>query len=166
MYLEHPVIGEKLISSVRALGSYGKVVRSHHENYSGFGFPDGLEGDAIPVYARIIRIVNDYDNLIHIQNNSREDSTGILEANTDGAYDPGLLRGFIDFISTVKETTGESLVRIAVDELKAGMYLAEDIHLKTGVLLAPRGVTLKPALIDRIRHFSSVLADSQIAVGR
>lgn len=38
-----------------------EIVRHHHENFDGSGYPDGLAGDAIPLASRIIRVVDSYD---------------------------------------------------------------------------------------------------------
>lgn len=38
-----------------------EVARSHHERYDGKGYPDGLKGEEIPLYARIIAIADSYD---------------------------------------------------------------------------------------------------------
>jgi HD-GYP domain-containing protein (c-di-GMP phosphodiesterase class II) len=38
-----------------------RCVRSHHERIDGRGFPDGLEGDAIPIEARIIAVADTFD---------------------------------------------------------------------------------------------------------
>jgi cyclic di-GMP phosphodiesterase len=40
------------------------VVRHHHENWDGTGYPDGLRGEAIPVAARVLAIVDCYDALV------------------------------------------------------------------------------------------------------
>ena len=38
-----------------------EVARSHHERYDGMGYPDGLKGEEIPLYARVIAIADCYD---------------------------------------------------------------------------------------------------------
>jgi putative two-component system response regulator len=39
------------------------IVRHHHERRNGSGYPDGLQGDAIPLFAQIIAIVDVFDAL-------------------------------------------------------------------------------------------------------
>lgn len=41
-----------------------KAALYHHENYDGTGYPDGLKGDEIPLFARIMRVADVYDSLI------------------------------------------------------------------------------------------------------
>jgi putative two-component system response regulator len=40
-----------------------RIARSHHENWDGSGYPDGLRGEAIPLAARIVRVVDVFDAL-------------------------------------------------------------------------------------------------------
>jgi putative two-component system response regulator len=58
---EHPVIGERLCGDLRALHRVRPIVRHHHERLDGSGYPDGLQGDAVPLLAQIIGIVDVYD---------------------------------------------------------------------------------------------------------
>jgi putative two-component system response regulator len=60
---EHPVIGDKLCGDLRALHHVRPIVRHHHERQDGSGYPDGLAGDAIPLLAQIISIVDVFDAL-------------------------------------------------------------------------------------------------------
>lgn len=41
-----------------------EIIRHHHEKYNGAGYPDGLEGDAIPISAQIVSIADYFDTLI------------------------------------------------------------------------------------------------------
>ena len=61
IFEEHPVIGFKIINSIYNLKSIASIIRSHHENYDGSGFPDRLASGEIPKESRVIRIINDYD---------------------------------------------------------------------------------------------------------
>jgi putative two-component system response regulator len=61
MMKEHPVIGDRLCGDLRALNGVRPIVRHHHERLDGSGYPDGLRGDAIPLLAQIIGIVDVYD---------------------------------------------------------------------------------------------------------
>lgn len=60
---EHPVRGYRMIRHVRALGRESEGVRYHHERLDGSGYPDGLQGDEIPMVARIIAVADVYDAL-------------------------------------------------------------------------------------------------------
>jgi len=59
----HTVIGDRLCGDLRILRLVRPIVRSHHERIDGSGYPDGLEGDAIPLVAQILGIVDVFDAL-------------------------------------------------------------------------------------------------------
>lgn len=59
----HPVWGVELLESVEFPWDLKPIIRWHHEKLDGTGYPDGLEGDAIPLGAAIIGIVDVYDAL-------------------------------------------------------------------------------------------------------
>jgi putative two-component system response regulator len=63
MIREHPVIGERMCAPIKSLRSILRVIRHHHEKMDGSGYPDGLSGEAIPLKARILQIVDIYDAL-------------------------------------------------------------------------------------------------------
>jgi len=58
---QHTVIGERLCGNLRSLAAVRPIVRSHHERLDGSGYPDGLRGDAIPLLAQIVGIVDAFD---------------------------------------------------------------------------------------------------------
>jgi putative nucleotidyltransferase with HDIG domain len=59
----HALVGSQILSPLVHLRSAITYVRSHHERWDGFGYPDRLAGDAIPLGARIIGAVEIYDAL-------------------------------------------------------------------------------------------------------
>jgi len=60
----HPHIGFSLVSAMDLDEKVKGIVRSHHEMYNGAGYPDGLKGDAIPMEARIVSVVDSFRALI------------------------------------------------------------------------------------------------------
>ena len=52
----HPVIGERILSSAPAMAPVAKLVRSTHERWDGGGYPDGLAEDQIPLGSRLIAV--------------------------------------------------------------------------------------------------------------
>jgi putative nucleotidyltransferase with HDIG domain len=58
---QHSEIGERILRNVDDYSEIADIVRSHHERIDGMGYPDGLQGDAIPLLARIIGVADAYD---------------------------------------------------------------------------------------------------------
>jgi len=58
---EHPTKGAYLIRPISSLKDLTDIVRYHHENLDGSGYPEGIEGDGIPLPARIVRIADYWD---------------------------------------------------------------------------------------------------------
>ena len=64
---QHTVIGDKLCSELRMLVDVRPIVRHHHERPDGTGYPDQLKGEAIPLLARILSVVDVYDALTTVR---------------------------------------------------------------------------------------------------
>jgi putative two-component system response regulator len=60
---EHPVVGERICAPLKSFRFVLPIIRHHHEKLDGSGYPDGLRGEAIPVTARVLQIVDVYDAL-------------------------------------------------------------------------------------------------------
>lgn len=61
----HPEIGERICEPLAAAGTFTPIVRHHHERWDGRGYPDGLRGEAIPLGARIVGLVDAFDAMTH-----------------------------------------------------------------------------------------------------
>jgi putative two-component system response regulator len=61
----HPEIGERICLPLNSAGLFSPIVRHHHERWDGRGYPDGLRGEAIPLGARIVGIVDSFDAMTH-----------------------------------------------------------------------------------------------------
>lgn len=57
----HPVLGEGILANIESFNTIKEIVKYHHERYDGKGYPDGLAGDDIPYFARLIAIADTYD---------------------------------------------------------------------------------------------------------
>jgi putative two-component system response regulator len=60
---QHPVVGERICVPLKSFRSVLPIIRHHHEKVDGSGYPDGLRGEAIPLTARVLQIVDVYDAL-------------------------------------------------------------------------------------------------------
>lgn len=102
----HTVLGAELLERVAdAMGPSGDflatahdLVRHHHEQFNGKGYPDRLEGDEIPLVARILAIADSYDALRSRRSYqpvlSHEAAMAVILDNSPGKYDPRLLEAF------------------------------------------------------------------------
>jgi putative two-component system response regulator len=59
----HPLVGERICSPLKSFQLVLPIIRHHHEKMDGTGYPDKLKGEAIPLTARILQIVDVFDAL-------------------------------------------------------------------------------------------------------
>ncbi|WP_228276378.1 HD-GYP domain-containing protein [Dechloromonas sp. H13] len=97
---QHAAIGERIVLAIGDDRSpaVARVVRHHHENFDGSGYPDGLGGTAIPLLSRIIMLTDNYDAMAvtrpyHKARNHRA-VMDILADENGKKFDPDLLRAF------------------------------------------------------------------------
>jgi putative two-component system response regulator len=64
---QHTIIGDRLCGQLRSLRRVQPIVRHHHERLDGSGYPDALRGDAIPLLAQIIGVVDVFDALTSVR---------------------------------------------------------------------------------------------------
>jgi putative nucleotidyltransferase with HDIG domain len=57
----HTVIGAEILTAIEQLKDMIPAIRSHHEAWNGRGYPDGLKGEQIPLYARIVGVADTFD---------------------------------------------------------------------------------------------------------
>jgi len=60
---QHSAAGERICAPLRSFRRVLPIVRHHHERFDGSGYPDGLAGEAIPIAARVLQVVDVYDAL-------------------------------------------------------------------------------------------------------
>jgi putative nucleotidyltransferase with HDIG domain len=63
VYRAHTTMGEATLNTLDDMKGVAAIIRSHHEYFNGTGFPDALSGNDIPIGARIVAIVEAYEEL-------------------------------------------------------------------------------------------------------
>ncbi|HOO55291.1 MAG TPA: GAF domain-containing protein [bacterium] len=95
----HPLVGETIIEPVPFLQDARPVIRHHHERYDGFGYPDGLKGQEIPLLARIIHIADAYDAMTsdrpYRRALSHEDAIEEVKKHSGTQFDPKVVQSFL-----------------------------------------------------------------------
>jgi putative nucleotidyltransferase with HDIG domain len=103
MVQQHTVLGYQLLKPMQINPIITAAILSHHENYDGSGYPEGLKGDAIPHAARIIRIADFFDALTSHRSYrdnvvySSVNALDVLQENRH-CFDPSLFSNFIEMI--------------------------------------------------------------------
>jgi diguanylate cyclase (GGDEF)-like protein/putative nucleotidyltransferase with HDIG domain len=96
----HPQIGAEIIASVPFPYPVAPIVLSHHERWDGTGYPQALKGEAIPIGARIISLVDYYDVITSERPYhaalSMDSALAMLEHEAGRALDPSLVDMFIE----------------------------------------------------------------------
>jgi putative two-component system response regulator len=95
----HPVIGEQIARPLRSAARLLQIIRHHHENFDGSGYPDRLAGEDIPLVARIVAISDAYDAMVsdrpYRRGMGHDQAVAILERGAGVQWDPALVPMFI-----------------------------------------------------------------------
>jgi diguanylate cyclase (GGDEF)-like protein/putative nucleotidyltransferase with HDIG domain len=98
----HPTVGGDILRRVNFPYPVEDIVRYHHEKWDGSGYPKGLKGEAIPLVARIISVVDFYDatrcDRPYRKGMKREDSLALLRSMTGTAFDRVVVEKFIEHV--------------------------------------------------------------------
>lgn len=95
----HTLIGETILKGSSFFETARQIARSHHENFDGSGYPDGIAGDAIPLPARIVHVVDVYDALISPRVYKdpwpTERAIATIQQDAGVMFDPGVVDAFV-----------------------------------------------------------------------
>jgi putative nucleotidyltransferase with HDIG domain len=100
----HPIVGANMLKQINLFKDIIPIVKHHHENYDGTGYPDGLSGEKIPLASRIIAVVEDYTKILYNEyiENSYEKNKALdkLFSLTGTKYDPKVLNALKEIINS------------------------------------------------------------------
>jgi len=98
----HAGIGERLVRPLGFCSSIASAIRHHHERWDGAGYPDGQQGDEIPLMSRIIAIADAYDAMVidRTYEPALTHAAALAELckEAGGQFDPMLVRAFLTVV--------------------------------------------------------------------
>jgi putative nucleotidyltransferase with HDIG domain len=98
----HPEVGAQIVEKMEFLTETAEIVKHHHESWNGKGYPDGLQGEDIPLGARIVCVADSYDamttNRSYRMALSSEQAIERLEAGAGTQFDPQIVKFFVRHI--------------------------------------------------------------------
>lgn len=155
LYLSHPIQGESILNENEKLRPVAALVRMHHEQYNGKGFPDTLAGNQIPLPAKIIAAVSLYDNLVHRGKCPLEDIPSQLQRYMGYQLDPNLYQYLVQLnLDNMVADARKKYQEIRFEDLAEGMVLARNIRLKGGAMAMPFQTKITAAMIDKLSQYN------------
>lgn len=101
---QHPVLGRRILQGVAKFHDYLAIVELHHENHDGSGYPWGLQGENIPLGARIVHVVDAFDAMTtsrpYREAMPPEKALSILKTNAGSQFDPRIVQVFLDLVQS------------------------------------------------------------------
>ncbi|HJQ10844.1 MAG TPA: HD domain-containing phosphohydrolase [Gemmatimonadaceae bacterium] len=97
----HARIGARILAGGQSelLQSAERIALSHHENWTGRGYPDGLAGERIPIEARIVRMVDSFEALTHDRPFrsawTLQKTLAFIGDESGGLFDPAVVLAFL-----------------------------------------------------------------------
>jgi HD-GYP domain-containing protein (c-di-GMP phosphodiesterase class II) len=95
----HPELGYRMLKDIQFLQDALPIVRYHHEHWNGAGYPLGLEGETIPVEARIFAVIDAFDAITserpYSPPRTYEQAVEILTAESGIRFDPKVVKAFL-----------------------------------------------------------------------
>jgi response regulator RpfG family c-di-GMP phosphodiesterase len=149
------VVAREILADVDRLRPVATIVDAIYEHWDGTGFPGHMQRGEIPFRSRLLRVLIDF---FAMSDQGLEPAQAIerLMHHAGTRYDPALLVQLTDW--THGEAGASALTRrfVAVDELRVGMVLAEDLMTTSGTMLLTTGAIITPGslLFIQRRHAS------------
>jgi response regulator RpfG family c-di-GMP phosphodiesterase len=152
-YRKHAVRGQVAVDGIEGFHDIGRLIRHHHEQMDGAGFPDGLKRNMIPLGSRIIAVADAADRQVSESGSGRDSLKKALqhiEFHLDVRYDRQVyqaLRLALAKQLDEQEKAGAARydeVEVLPSLLTSGMVLTRDSRSGTGLLILAKGAHDRP----------------------
>jgi putative nucleotidyltransferase with HDIG domain len=125
-----------------------KIIHQHHEHYDGSGYPRKLKGEAIDPLARLLALVNAYDNLCNPTNIAQaltpHEALSFMFAQQRQRFDPRFLQAFIRFMGVYPPGT---VVSLSNEALGLVIKVNSSRPLRPTVVVYDAGIPKNEAII-------------------
>lgn len=106
----HPRLGADILRGVTFLAPVIPIIEAHHERWDGRGYPQGLSGEAIPLGARIVSVLDSFDAMMadrpYRKSVGTEKAVSELRREAGQQFDPKVVEAFIGVLNKGEVTPG------------------------------------------------------------
>jgi putative nucleotidyltransferase with HDIG domain len=103
----HTIVGAEILSRVEFPYPVVPIVRHHHEQWNGLGYPDRLKGEEIPLTARILAVVDCFDSVREDRpfrrGMTRDEAIALLWRGSGAHFDPKVVELFVEHLPRFEE---------------------------------------------------------------
>lgn len=161
----HQELAQDLLSNIPRLSGVTTILQYQHKNFDGSGFPeDNQKGGAIPLGARILRVMLDFDWQLQAAKGDPKAAVRAMNQLAGKLYDPAVLAALETVLA---QESHRASMPMSLAALKDGMVLASDIHAMLGnkrVKVLREGNSLTPRSIAYLHSISIKVSLSPISV--
>ncbi len=158
MVVRIPAAGSNLLASIPRLEGVARILLYQQKGFDGSGFPhDGVSGEAIPIAARILKILTDLQDL---ESQGRPRTIALAELRRrKGRYDDRILGAACECFGEpqpVMASESDAPRAVSLAELRVGHLLRSDLVTRDGMLFAVAGSRMTAVLLEKIRNFARI----------
>ena len=154
LYISHPVQGEIILKEIEFLKPISILIRSHHEQVNGRGYPDGLKREEIPLLSMIISGASIYDSLVKKWKVPMEDIPDRLQQQRGYQLEGDLIDYLLEInLENIRKEEEKDYLKFSLDELKEGMVLTSSVRMKSGALVLPSLTKLTNHSIEKLVNY-------------
>lgn len=154
LYRSHPTRGESILNQMDLLLPVARVVRMHHEQPNGRGFPDGLAGEQITPAAQIISAASLYDDLVHLAKTPLEGVPEHLQQLRNYQLSSEMVDMLLEINLEHIQKEAQCYDReTALADLVEGMILARDVRMKSGAFVMAADTCLDANAIEKLKRY-------------
>jgi putative nucleotidyltransferase with HDIG domain len=157
VYKKYPSYGQEFLQSHFRLRGLGTIIRHQSENVDGTGYPDGLDGDEIPIESKVVAVANGFCEEMQSVNLKRiewdigrgDKCLKAIKKNVRKKYDSLIVDALGSLVEDYKNKTPKEK-RVPLANLQAKMVLSRDIYTHTGKFIFSRDQALTKFSIQKL----------------
>lgn len=168
---QHPIVGERMVQDIRN-ATIINAIRHHHEAFGGGGYPDGIAGQEIPIFSRIIAVADTYDAMTSTRpyrtGMPRKKAVTIITEEKGHQFDPVVVDAFLADhsvpmpipvgVAQLIDAPRELLMRLLVWGKQVGTASLASATAAAGIAVAGVAGVLAPSAPAPVKSHAPALA--------